>query len=117
MSVDIVVRKRTRDFQAFLADNEGVWESGKSATEAVGKLAYSAQRILGISIAAEISDVNGGFARQVATPKRITNKALHLAIRELYATKGKIDAIKYLREQRHLGLKEALDYVDKLLGK
>jgi len=50
MSVDIVVTKRQDDYHAALADNSRVWECGKSATEAIGKLMISAGEMMGITV-------------------------------------------------------------------
>jgi hypothetical protein len=52
-SVDIIVEKRTSDFKAYLADNNAVWEAGKSEAEAVGKLCISAKSILGLAVIRE----------------------------------------------------------------
>lgn len=53
-TIDIVVRRRQDDYyQAFLADNEGVWEAGRSSAEAVGKLVSSACKLIGVSIVEE----------------------------------------------------------------
>jgi len=52
-SIDIVVRKRREDYLACLADNEGIWECGRTGIEAVGKLVFSARAMLGISIIEE----------------------------------------------------------------
>jgi predicted RNase H-like HicB family nuclease len=48
--MDIVVTKRSDDYHAALADNSAVWESGKSYTEAIGKLMISAGSMMGITI-------------------------------------------------------------------
>lgn len=37
----ITVRKRADDWIAYLNDNLGRWESGKTSTEAIGKLIVS----------------------------------------------------------------------------
>jgi hypothetical protein len=52
-TIDIIVRRRSDDYQAFLADNEAIWDCGHTAAEAVGKLVYSAATSLGISIIKE----------------------------------------------------------------
>lgn len=49
-TVDIIVRKRSDDYHASLADNSAVWESGKSEAEAIGKLVISTKSILGVNI-------------------------------------------------------------------
>lgn len=48
--MDIVVKKRSNDYHASLADNSKVWESGKSHIEAIGKLMISAGAMMGITI-------------------------------------------------------------------
>lgn len=49
-TLDIIVDRRKDDYKAYLADNDGVWESGKTDHEAVGKLVMSAGHTLGISV-------------------------------------------------------------------
>jgi len=48
--MDIMTQKRGDDWQAFLVDNPGVWEAGKTDVEALGKLMVSAAGLLGVSI-------------------------------------------------------------------
>ncbi len=47
-------------------------------------------------------------------PVSLDNKQLHLIVRQLLAQGQKIEAIKRVRQQTGLGLKEAKDYVDQL---
>jgi hypothetical protein len=49
-TLDIVVEKRSNDFKAYLSDNSAVWDCGKTAAEAVGKLVMSARNLFGIAI-------------------------------------------------------------------
>jgi hypothetical protein len=49
-TVDIMVVKRNSDYKAYLADNDAVWEAGKSEAEAIGKLVISAKGILGLAV-------------------------------------------------------------------
>jgi hypothetical protein len=49
-TIDILVEKRSSDFKAYLADNDAVWEAGKSEAEAIGKLVISAKSILGLAV-------------------------------------------------------------------
>jgi hypothetical protein len=49
-TIDIMVQKRDSDFKAYLADNDAVWEAGKSEAEAIGKLVISAKSILGLAV-------------------------------------------------------------------
>jgi predicted RNase H-like HicB family nuclease len=49
-TTDITVEKRSDDYRAWLADSPGVWESGKSEAEALGKLVISAQNMLAIHV-------------------------------------------------------------------
>jgi hypothetical protein len=49
-TIDIIVLRRSDDYRAFPADNECLWESGRTAVEAVGKLMYTAQTSFGIAI-------------------------------------------------------------------
>jgi len=109
-TIDIVVRRRQDDYQAFLADNEGVWDCGRSAAEAVGKLMYSARTMVGVSITEERREE----APRPARAKRISKKALDKAVRTLVASNRKIDKLDAVRENRNLGLREALAYVDRL---
>jgi hypothetical protein len=53
MSVDIMVVKRSDDYKAYLADNEAVWDCGKSEAEAIGKLVISAKSYLGLAVIRE----------------------------------------------------------------
>ena len=48
--MDILVTKRHDDYHAALADNSRVWESGKTYTEAIGKLMISAGEMMGITV-------------------------------------------------------------------
>jgi hypothetical protein len=50
-TTDIVVEKRSDDYRAYLSDSPEVWEAGKSAAEALGKLVVSAQSMLAIHVA------------------------------------------------------------------
>jgi ribosomal protein L7/L12 len=110
-TIDIVVRRRQDDYQAFLADNEGVWDCGRSAAEAVGKLVYSARTLLSISIAEEKREE----APRPLRAKRLNKAALNKAIRTLCLSSDKIGAIKLVRENRVIGLREAVQYVDKVM--
>ena len=112
MSIDIVVRRRQDDYQAFLADNEGVWERGSTRTEAVGKLVFSAREIIGVSIVEEKREE----APRPEKQKRLSKKALDKAVLKFVNEGSKIDGIKLVRANRTIGLREALNYVDKLTG-
>ncbi len=111
-TIDIGVRRRDDDYQAFLADNEGIWESGRTPAEAVGKLVFSARTLLAISIVEEKREE----APRSKPAKRVTKKALNHSVRTLCASGRKIDAIKLVRENRSLGLREALRYVDNAIA-
>ena len=50
VSVDIIVKKLPSEWRAYLADNHRIWEAGKSAVEAIGKLVISADNYLGITV-------------------------------------------------------------------
>lgn len=52
-TIDITVTKRSDDYHAALADNSGVWESGRTQAEAIGKLVISAGGMLGIAVHTE----------------------------------------------------------------
>ena len=47
----ITVERRADDFMAYLDGDKARWESGKTATEAIGKLVISHGRALGVSVA------------------------------------------------------------------
>ena len=115
-TTDIMVRKRFGGYQAFLADNEATWEAGRTEAEAVGKLIISARTLFGIAIVQE--EFGTSFSRvAVKAGPKVSKRVLHANIRKLAAEKGKIDAIKYTREQLRIPLKEGLDYVDKVLAR
>jgi len=112
-TIDIVVRRRSNDYQAFLADNEGVWDCGRTPAEAVGKLIYSARTVLAISIVEEKREE----APCPKRTKRLSKKALDNAVRTLCMSDyRKIDAIKLVRENRSFGLRKAVQYVDKVIA-
>ena len=52
-TIDIIVRRRSDGYQAFLADTSNIWERGRTAAEAIGKLVYSAQSSLGVTVIEE----------------------------------------------------------------
>jgi|SRR5271154_2313337 len=109
-AIDIVVRRRSDDYKAFLADNEGIWDCGRTPAEAVGKLVYSARSVMGVSIVEEKREE----APRPKRAKRISKKALDKSVRTFLASGSKIDAIKFVRENRSLGLREALAYVERV---
>ena len=50
MRVDIMTMRHGDGWKAYLADNPGVWEAGKTDVEALGKLLVSAAGMLSVSI-------------------------------------------------------------------
>lgn len=48
-TIEITVIDRSSDFKAFLKASPGVWESGKTAEQALGKLFLSGQ-VIGLTI-------------------------------------------------------------------
>lgn len=48
--MDIITKKRSGDWKAYLADNPKVWEAGKTQVEAIGKLMISTGAMMGITI-------------------------------------------------------------------